>query len=355
MKRGFFVKSISSHSFLVLFSLLCVVALEAVSFGANKSSQVLNVYTSRHYDVDQDINELFFKQTGIRVQQVQIKEAAQLIERVKAEGSSSPADVIITVDVGNLWRAENAGILAKSNISQATERLSSNLRHPEGLWYALSQRARVIVYRKDKVKPEEVSSYEALVNPKWKGRVLVRTSNHVYNQSLVASMIFHEGKDKTKSWIDGVASNLARKPEGGDTDQIKAVALGVGDLALVNSYYVVRLMNSDKKEDQEVVSKIGVSFPTLGKNGTHINISGAGIAKNAPNRAAAEQYLSFLLSDEIQQKYTEVNGEYAASLSVAPSINLKKLPSKLFDAASLASIGSLTPEAIKLLDASKWR
>ena len=235
MKRGFFVKSISSHSFFLL-SLLCVAALEAVSFGTNKSSQVLNVYTSRHYDVDQDINELFFKQTGIRVQQVQIKEAAQLIERVKAEGSSSPADVIVTVDVGNLWRAENAGILAKSGISPATERLSSNLRHPDGLWYALSQRARVIVYRKDKVKPEEVSSYEALVNPKWKGRVLVRTSNHVYNQSLVASMIFHEGKDKTKSWIDGVASNLARKPEGGDTDQIKAVALGVGDLALVSRW-----------------------------------------------------------------------------------------------------------------------
>ncbi len=333
---------------------LSIFCLTAMSTTAVAADPVVNVYSSRHYDVDETVIKAFTAKTGIKVQQVQVKEAAQLVERVKAEGAKSEADVILTVDIGNLWRADEAGILAAEKVPGADKQVSSELRHPEGKWYAVSTRARVIVFNKDKVKPTDLKNYEDLADPKWKGRVLVRSSNHVYNQSLVASFLHHEGAEKTTRWVTKIADNLARKPEGGDTDQIKAVAAGIGDLALVNSYYVARILKSTKPEDQQVAAKIGVIFPNQADRGTHVNVSGAAIAKHAPNKAHAVKFVEFLLSDEVQGLYALENGEYPVTKVELPA-HLKALGTFRSDTVSLATIGKKTPDAVKIMDQSSWR
>lgn len=318
------------------------------------ADEVVNIYSSRHYDVDDTVHKAFTAKTGIKVQHVQVKEASQLVERVKYEGAKSEADVIMTVDIGNLWRADDAGILAAEQVPGATRQISAELRHPDGKWYAVSTRARVIVYRKDKVQPSEIAGYEDLADPKWKGRLLVRSSNHVYNQSLVASFLHHIGPDRTAQWVAKISENLARKPEGGDTDQIKGVAAGIGDVAIVNSYYVARIMKSTKPEDQAVAAKIGVVFPNQKDRGTHINVSGVAIAKHAPHRANAIKFVEFLLTDEVQALYAEENGEYPVTKIALPR-HLAVLGTFRPDTASLASIGAKTPEAVKIMDQSSWR
>jgi iron(III) transport system substrate-binding protein len=322
---------------------------------AEKPKQVLNLYSSRHYDVDEKINKMFTDKTGITVQHVQMKEASQLVERIKAEGKESQADVVMTVDIGNIWRAADAGILAETDIPAAKQLVSKELQDPKGKWYAISQRARVIVYNKAKVKPEQVPTYEALATPQFKGKALIRSSNHVYNQSLVASLIQHLGKEKAEAWVKGIAENVARKPAGGDTDQIKGVAAGVGDVAVVNSYYVARIMKSDKPEDKKIAEQIGVVFPNQTDRGTHVNISGAAVAANAPHKEAAIQYITFLLSPEVQALYAEENGEFPVVKSVKLPSELANLGSFKADTTSLASIGALTPEAVMITDRSTWR
>lgn len=339
-----------------LFSSIFYAAFAASSLATTglAADEVVNVYSSRHYDVDDTVHKAFTAKTGIKVQHVQVKEASQLVERVKAEGAKSEADVIMTVDIGNLWRADDAGILAAEQVPGATKQVSAELRHPEGKWYAVSTRARVIVYNKDKVKPTEIASYEDLIDAKWKGRVLVRSSNHVYNQSLVASFLHHNGPEKTNQWVAKVSDNLARKPEGGDTDQIKAVAAGIGDVAIVNSYYVARIMKSTKPEDQAVAAKIGVIFPNQKDRGTHVNVSGAAIAKHAPHKANAIKFVEFLLSDEVQKLYAQENGEYPVTKVALPA-HLAALGTFRPDTASLATIGQKTPDAVKIMDQSSWR
>jgi len=315
----------------------------------------LGLYSSRHYDVDEKINKMFTDKTGITIQHIQMKEASHLVERIKAEGKATKADVVMTVDIGNIWRAASAGILADTDITAARQLVSNELQDPKGKWYAISQRARVIVYNKTKLKPDQVANYENLATPQFKGKVLIRSSNHVYNQSLVASFIKHLGKDKAETWVKGIASNLARKSEGGDTDQIRAVAAGVGDVAIVNSYYVVRLLKSKKPEDMAVVEKIGVVFPNQSDRGTHVNISGAAIAAHAPNKDSAIQFISFLLSPEVQTLYAEENGEFPVVKSVSLPTILAGLGNFKADTTSLASIGALTPEAVMITDRSTWR
>ena len=284
-----------------------------------------------------------------------MKEASHLVERIKAEGKATKADVIMTVDIGNIWRAADAGILAETDIPAAKQLVAKELQDPKGKWFAVSQRARVIVYNKTKLKPDQVATYESLATAQFKGKTLIRSSNHVYNQSLVASLVQHLGKAKAEAWVKGIAENLARKPEGGDTDQIKAVAAGVGDVAIVNSYYVVRLLKSEKPEDKAVVEKIGVVFPNQSDRGTHVNISGAAVAANAPHKDAAIQFISFLLSPEVQTLYAEENGEFPVVKSVKLPSVLANLGSFKADVTSLATIGALTPEAVMITDRSTWR
>jgi len=276
----------------------------------------LNIYSSRHYNTDEKLYSDFTKETGIEIKRVDGKGDA-LIARIEQEGELAPADLFITVDAGRLWRAEQAGLFQPVESATLQDKIPANLRHPEGLWFGFSSRARVLVYNTDKIEDGVLTSYEDLADPKWKGRICVRSSGNIYNQSLLASMIAQDGEEAAKNWAKGVLDNLARKPQGGDTDQIKAVAAGVCDIALVNSYYFFRLQRSEKPEDGALVENLAIVFPDQDAAGTHVNISGAGVLKNAKNKEAAVQFLEYLTSESAQAYFANGNNEYPVVSGVA--------------------------------------
>ena len=317
-------------------------------------TQTLNLYSARHYDTDNALYESFSKKTGIKVNLVEAK-AEELIERIKSEGANSPADLIITVDAGNLSRAKEAGILQPVSSKVLETAVPASLRDPEGHWFGLSKRARVIVYNKDKVKPSDLSTYEALTDPKWKGRILVRSSNNVYNQSLVGSMLEVNGPQKTEEWARGVVANFARPPEGNDTAQIKAVAAGQGDIAIANTYYVARLLKSDKPEDKAIAQKIGVFFPNQNERGAHVNISGGGVVKTAPNKEGAIKFLEYMVSPEAQEIFAKSNYEYPVLEGAALDPVVASLGQFKADATNAAAFGKNNPEALKIMDRAGWK
>jgi iron(III) transport system substrate-binding protein len=321
---------------------------------AQASAREVNVYSARHYKSDQVLFDAFSKQTGIKVNVIE-GDVGPLLQRLQSEGRNSPADLFITADVGNLWRAEEAGVLQPVKSAALDETIPSHLRDPNGRWFGLSQRARILVYNKDKVNPAEIATYESLADPKWKGRILVRTSSHVYNQSLIASMIAANGVEKTEAWVKAVAGNLARPPKGGDTDQIKAVAAGEGDVAISNSYYFARLAGSDKAEDKAVVAKLGIVFPNQGDRGTHVNISGAGVTKHAPHKDSAVKLLEFLVTPESQKVFAEGNNEYPVRSGVPAAPVVASWGSFKGDPVGAAAIGKYQPDAVKIADRAGWR
>lgn len=336
-------------------------AVAAVQFGRSKlgfaqANRVVNLYSARHYDTDNALYESFTQKTGIKVNLVEA-EADKLIERLKSEGANSPADVLITVDAGRLWRAQEAGLLqpVTSNVLQTT--VSKSLQEAGGHWFGLSKRARVIVYNKERVKPSDLSTYEALANPKWKGRVVVRSSSSVYNQSLTGAILAALKTEKTEAWAKGLVANFARQPEGNDTAQIKAVATGVGDVTLVNTYYVARLLKSKKAEDQDVASKIGVFFPNQGKGdrGTHVNISGGGVVKTAPNRDAAVRFLEHLASPAAQEIFASRSYEYPILDKVAIDPIVSSFGTFRADSLNAAVYGRNNAEALQLMDRAGWK
>lgn len=320
-----------------------------------QNARVVNLYSARHYDTDNALYESFTKKTGIKVNLVEAQ-ADKLIERIKSEGANSPADVLITVDAGNLWRAQEAGILQPVTSRTLQAAIPANLRDPKGHWFGLSKRARVIVYNKDRVKPSDLSTYEALADSAWKGRVIIRSSSNIYNQSLTGAILAAQGPQKTENWAKGLVANFARSPEGNDTAQIKAVASGLADVSIVNTYYVIRLAKSDKPEEKEIASKIGVFFPNQRDRGTHVNISGGAVAKNAPNRAAAIAFLEHLVSREAQDIFARSNNEYPVlkGVSMDPVLasygrNFKE------DKLSAAVFGKNNAEALKIMDRAGWK
>ncbi|WP_029011051.1 Fe(3+) ABC transporter substrate-binding protein [Azospirillum halopraeferens] len=321
--------------------------------GAAGAAEV-NVYSARHYDVDKTLYETFEKNTGIKVNLIEGKDD-ELIERIRSEAANSPADVLITVDAGRLWRAQEAGILQPIRSEALEKAIPAHLREPEGHWFGLSKRARVLVYNKDAVEPAKLKSYEDLAAPEWKGRVLVRSSTNVYNQSLAGAMLAAHGPEKTEEWARGVVENMARKPQGGDTDQIKGVAAGEGDVAVSNTYYFGRLAASQKPEDQAIVSKLGIIFPNQGDRGTHVNVSGAGVAKNAPNKDAAVKFLEYLATPAAQKVFAEGNYEYPA----VPGVEVHPIvagwgPFKE-DELNAAVYGKNNAEALKVMDRAGWK
>lgn len=322
--------------------------------GTNQSPQVLNLYSARHYDTDEAVYDAFTEQTGVKIRLVEGK-SDELIERLKTEGENSIADVFMAADAGRLWRAEQAGILQSAESQILNQRIPDNLRHPEGKWFGLTERARVLVYNKDNVKPEELSTYEALAEPQWKGRVCVRSSSNVYNQSLIGSMIESNGLDATETWARGLVANFARSPQGGDTDQIKAVAVGVCDVAIANHYYVARIQKSEKAENQAIADKIEVFFPNQEDRGTHINISGAGVAAHAPNKAAAVQFLEHLVSAESQKIFAQANNEYPVVSDIDPDPLLAEFGDFKVDRVNVNAYGKNSPEAVKLADRVGWK
>lgn len=322
--------------------------------GFAQKGKVLNLYSARHYDADNQVYEGFFKKTGIKINLVEAS-ADKLIERVKSEGRNSPADVIITVDAGNLWRTHQGGLFQKiPTTSLLYKQIPANLRDPGGYWFGFTKRARVIIYNKARVKPADIRRYEDLANSKWRDKVLVRSSSNVYNQSLVGSMIAAMGTAKAEAWTKGLVANLAGKPSGNDTSQIKAVAAGVGDLTLANTYYLVRLARSSKPEDRTIARKVGIIFPNQGDRGTHVNISGGGIAKYAPNQAAALKYLEYLASPEAQKIFAGSNYEYPVVPGVPRDPILASFGSFKEDRLNAKVFGEKNAVALQMMDRAGW-
>ena len=319
---------------------------------APAAAQEVNLYSARHYDTDVALYEDFTAATGIEVNLIE-GDADQLIERIKAEGRNSPADVLITVDAGRLWRAEEAGILQPATSAVLDERIPASLRHPENLWVGLSQRLRGVVYARDRVDPAEITSYEDLADARWQGRICIRSSTNVYNQSLVASMIEADGVAATEAWAEGLVANLARAPQGGDTDQIKAVAAGECDVAVVNHYYLVRLLKSE--EDAAIGEEVGIAFPNQDGRGAHANISGAGVVATAPHPENAVKFLEYLTTDQAQVYFAQGNNEFPVVAGVKLDPVLAGWGEIKTDDVNAARYGANNPEAVKLMDRAGWK
>jgi len=315
----------------------------------------VNIYSARHYKTDEALYEGFTKLTGIKVNRIEGGEDA-LIERVRNEGPRSPADVLITVDAGRLWRAEQLGLFQPVKSRTLEMRIPESFRESGGQWFGFSMRARVIAYNKANVRPGEIQSYEGLADPKWKGRVCMRSSTNVYNLSLMGALIDHMGEQKAETWAKGVRANLAQEPKGGDTDQLMAVAAGQCDVTVSNQYYYARLARSEKPEEKQAAERLGIVFPNQKSWGAHVNISGAGVLKNAPHRAAAVKFLEYLASDDAQRYFADGNNEWP----VVPSVKVANPALDAFgkfkiDPMPIATYGKNTAAAQRLADKTDWR
>jgi iron(III) transport system substrate-binding protein len=322
---------------------------------ARTQDKVLNLYTARHYSTDEAFYTGYTKATGIKINRIEGGEDA-LFERIKAEGANSPADVFLTVDVARLWRAEQAGIFAPLKSASLNKRIPAHYRDAEGHWFGFSSRARVLAYDKNKIKPDELARYEDLANPKWKGEICTRPSSHPYNLSLISSMIIHLGEEKASGWARGVATNLARPPRGGDTDQLRAVDVGECAIAISNHYYYVRIMRSDKPEDRALVEKVKLVWPNQADRGTHVNISGGGMLQHAPNRDAAVKFLEYLASDAAQTYFANGNNEWPT----VPGVKLANPQLEAFgkfktDSLPLANLGKTQAAAQRIADQVGWK
>lgn len=332
--------------------LVAAVAAALVSTGLAASAQekLLNLYSSRHYQTDESLYSNFTKQTGIRINRIEAGEDP-LIERLKNEAAASPADVLVTVDAGRLWRAEQLGLFQPVKSKVLESRLPEHLRAASEQWFGFSARARVIVYNKAAVNAADVQNYEDLANPKLKGKVCTRSGSHVYNLSLMSALIEHWGERKAEDWARGVVTNFARAPKGGDTDQILGVASGECGVAISNSYYYVRLLKSDKPEDKKAMQAVGLIFPNQKSFGTHMNISGAAVLKNAPHRDAAVQYLEYLASDSAQGYFANGNNEWPVVKGMKPdNAALASLGNFKMDTLNISKLGKNQPLAQKIFD-----
>jgi iron(III) transport system substrate-binding protein len=328
--------------------------LFAVSAHA-QDNKVLNLYSSRHYQTDEALYANFTRQTGIRINRIEAGEDA-LIERVRNEGERSPADVLVTVDAGRLWRAEQLGFFQPVKSALLDARIPASLREPGGLWFGFSLRARLIAYNKAKVQAAELPAYESLAEPKLKGRICMRSSTNMYNLSLLSAMIDHLGEPRAQAWAQAVRDNLAHDPRGGDTDQLKSVAAGECDVTLTNQYYYARLLRSDKPVEREIAGRIGIVFPNQASWGTHVNISGAGVMRHAPNRHAAVQFLEYLAGDEAQRYFADGNNEWPVVAGVKPDNPVLKMFGDFKrDALNVAVLGRNQPGAQKIYDRAGWK
>ena len=338
----------------VLKRLILLPAL-ALSCSALAQDAVLNLYSSRHYQTDEALYTGFTKLTGIKVNRIEAGEDA-LIERIRNEGARSPADVLVTVDAGRLWRAEQLGLFQPVRSALLDARIPANFREPNGLWYGFSLRARLVAYNKAKVRPDEIRNYEDLADAKWRGRVCMRSSTSVYNLSLMGALIEHLGEPRAEAWAKSVKDNLAREPKGGVTDQLKSVAAGECDVTISNQYYYARLMRSQKPEERAAAEKLGIVFPNQSTWGTHVNISGAGVMKNAPHRDAAVRFLEYLASDEAQRYFADGNNEWpvVGSVQVVNPV-LSTFGAFKVDPINVAVLGRNQPSSQKLYDRVAWK
>ena len=321
-----------------------------------KKSNEVNLYSQRHYSVDELQYENFTKLTGIKVNVIKAN-ADELIERLKNEGDKSPADLFISVDAGKLQRAADLNLLQKVSNSTINTNVSKDLIDINGYWTPITYRARIIVYSNDRVNKSDLSTYEDLANEKWKGRILVRSSSNAYNQALMSSIVANLGSDVANDWSEGVVKNFARDPKGSDRDQVKAIAAGQGDIAIVNSYYIGLLLSSQKEEELDAGRSVSVFFPNQGDNerGSHINVSGIGLAKYSPNKENAIKLMEYLTSEEAQNTYVNNSYEYAANPNVKPSKIVQEWGTFKTDKLDLNMLGKFREEAIRIFDKTGWK
>lgn len=319
-----------------------------------QTDRQVNLYTARHYGTDDAFYAAFKAATGITVNRVEAG-ADALIQRISAEGANSPVDVFITVDAGNLERARATNLFQPVNSEAIRARVPAHLRDPDGNWFGFTTRARVIMYHKDRVRPEQLSTYEDLADPKWKGKVLIRSSTNIYNQSLTGSVLAARGEAATEVWARGIAANLARAPRGGDTDQFRAAFAGEGDLAISNTYYLGNLLRENKPEDQPLLQKMGVFFPNQSDRGAHVNLSGAGMARHAKNKDAALAFLEYLSSDAAQRHFAETNSEYPVVATVPAPQRIAAWGSFKQDQLNAATYAKNNAAALQIMDRAGWK
>jgi len=317
------------------------------------AQRVVNVYSARHYDTDDALYQQFEDQTGIKVNVIE-GSADELLTRLRREGELSPADVFITVDAGRLHKAVQQDVFQATSSELLESRVPSNLRHPEGLWFGLSKRVRVIVVGKDR-PAAYITRYEQLAQPRLKDQVLIRSSSNIYNQSLLASLIVHLGEDAAQQWATGVVSNMARRPQGGDTDQLRALAAGEGGVAVANHYYLARMIAGDDDADREAASNLRLVFPNQDGRGAHVNVSGAGVVKDAPNAEEAVALLEFLTTQQAQRDFAVANHEYPVVEGVALSEVLKGFGPFQEDTLSAEALGEHNRDAVQVMDRAGWR
>lgn len=332
--------------------LLSFVTFLSVGATALQAAEEVNVYSARKEVLIAPLFERFTQQTGINVNLLSA-DAGALLTRLQNEGRNTPADVLLTVDAGNLHRAREAGVLQAIESQQLEQQVPGALRDPGGHWFGLSVRARVIFRAKDRVAEDAIQSYEELADPKWENRVCIRSSGNIYNQSLVASMIAEHGVEQTEEWARGVVKNMARRPQGGDRDQIKAVAAGQCDLAVANTYYYGGMLQDRSSKD--VAEQVAIVWPNQNGRGTHVNVSGAGITKHASNKGNGVKLLEFLVSPEAQAWYAEANNEYPVRPDAEASAILSQWGSFQQDDLNLSNLGIHNSEAVRLMDRAGWR
>ncbi len=349
-----------------IFVFICVAAIVLAAApvfaggSTEESADVVHVYSHRHYDTDAALFREFEEMSGLKVEVVEAG-ADELIQRLQAEGSNTPADVLITVDAGRLYQAAESGLLQPLDSSVVTQRVPDHLRDPEDLWTALTMRARIVAYHRDRADTSILSTYEALGGPEFADAVAVRSSSNIYNISLLASLVEHLGVEEAEAWAEGMTRSFARPPQGNDRDQLRAVAAGEADYAIVNTYYLGRMLTSSESADREVASRIAVFFPNQpgvpgsDGRGAHINVSGAGITASADNVEGARQLIEFLLSREAQQKFAEANFEYPVVDGVSLAPEVAEWGDFVADDLNLEALGARAREASMIFDRVGWQ
>lgn len=322
--------------------------------GCTSSDEVINVYSGRHYQTDEELFRAFSRQTGIQVNLVKA-DTDQLIKRLELEGANSPADLLITADAGRLIMSKTLGLLQPFQSDLVNEVVPLPYRDADGTWTGMTARARVIVFHRDRVSIEDLSTYEALADQQWKGRVLVRSSQNHYNQTLMASVVAALGSEAAGVWARGMVENMARSPQGNDRDQVKALAAGTGDVAIVNTYYMGLLLNSTNPEERNVAEQTGIFFPNQDNRGTHVNISGMGLTQHAPNRENAIKLIEFMLSDNAQKILSEENYEYPVSTRVPWPALLQQWGAFRADTLRLSDLQPHLQEAMFIFNRAGWQ
>ncbi len=330
--------------------LLGVVLLTTSIFAASE----INVYSHRHYDTDKKLFKMFEEKTGIKVNVVKA-DANALIKRLSSEGKNSPADVLITVDAGRLYQAKEKGLLQSIDSEYLTENIPPLLRDKDNEWFALTKRVRAFIIPKDSGLEDKIKTYEDLIKPEFKDMIMVRSSNHIYNQSMLAAVIAHHGEEYALKWAKGVVENMARRPKGNDRYQVKAVANGIGKIAIANTYYVGKMIGNKDFSEAEAVKKVKIIFPVFENGGTHINVSGAGVAKYAPHKQNAIKFIEFLASPQAQELFANENFEYPVTKGVKSNSVVSAWGRFKDDTISINTLGEYNAKAVKIFDLAGWK